>query len=237
MITHINNGEWVIRVQYPKNFSSSRNKTILQYCAWKKVLHIWATDEPYTEWKLKWRYWPLLYAQIDEVCSYQLGIDIDKKWIDILNNQNYKNSKMIYFDMNHLNELDYHPEVIIFGETIEHLMNLETALSNLKTIMHKDTILIISTPNCHYIWFFLNSILWFEGLHEDHKVFFSFWYLYNLLRFNKISIIEWYFTKLDRYHDTSSLNIFWKISYVFMKVFQRIFRYSTETLLVICKKV
>ena len=50
--------------------------------------------------------------------------------------------------MNKFEELDYVPDVIIFGEVIEHLMNLETALTNLKKVMSKDTLLIISTPNC-----------------------------------------------------------------------------------------
>jgi 2-polyprenyl-3-methyl-5-hydroxy-6-metoxy-1,4-benzoquinol methylase len=35
-------------------------------------------------------------------------------------------------NMDKFEELDYFPDVIIFGEVIEHLMNLEVAISNLK---------------------------------------------------------------------------------------------------------
>jgi 2-polyprenyl-3-methyl-5-hydroxy-6-metoxy-1,4-benzoquinol methylase len=53
--------------------------------------------------------------------------------------------------MNNLENLDYKPDVIIFSEVIEHLMNIEIALSNLKKIMTSDTLLIIDTPNAFYI--------------------------------------------------------------------------------------
>gem|GEM_PF-5419577 len=42
-----------MKIEYPKNFSESRNKTILDYCINKKVLHIGACDAPFTEEKLK----------------------------------------------------------------------------------------------------------------------------------------------------------------------------------------
>lgn len=137
-----------MKIEYPKNFSESRNKTILDYCINKKVLHIWACDAPFTEEKLKWKHWPLLYKEIDKVCKEQLWIDLDKKSINLLNRQKiFTNSKTVFFDMNKLEELNYKADVIIFWEVIEHLMNIEIAISNIKKIMKKDTILIISTPN------------------------------------------------------------------------------------------
>jgi 2-polyprenyl-3-methyl-5-hydroxy-6-metoxy-1,4-benzoquinol methylase len=51
--------------------------------------------------------------------------------------------------MNNLERLHYAPDVIIFGETIEHLMNLGVAFTNLKKVMGKETVLIVSTPNCY----------------------------------------------------------------------------------------
>lgn len=220
-----------MKKSYPKNFSESRNKTIIEYCKNKKVLHVWACDSPYTIEKLKWEIWPLLYKEIDNVCEEQVWIDLDKESIEILNSQKeFKKSKVIYFDMNKLEELDYNPDIIIFWEVIEHLMNIETALSNIKKIMWKDTILIISTPNAYYFWWFINSVFWKEYLHDDHKILFSYWYLENMLKFNSIYIEKWYFTTLDTIETKKKLDILWK-----MNKYLNIFRYNTDTLLIICK--
>jgi hypothetical protein len=77
-------------VKYPKNFVKTRNNTILEYCKWKKILHIWACDSPLTKEKYNWKLWPLLYKEIDKVCSEQLWIDLDESAINFLNSKNNK---------------------------------------------------------------------------------------------------------------------------------------------------
>ena len=225
-----------MKVIYPKNFSPSRNKIILDYCKWKKVLHIWACDAPYTLGKFSWEMWPLLYKEIDKVCSKQLWIDLDKESIGFLNfkKEDFPNSEVKFFDMNKLEDLDFEADIIIFWEVIEHLMNLEIALTNLKKVMDKDTFLIISTPNAYYINNFINALFWFEYMHEDHKVYFSYWYLENLLKFNWIKIEKWYFTFLD--YNKSVLNWKWKIMENFMeKIICKISPYISSDLLIITK--
>lgn len=223
-----------MKVIYPKNFSPSRNKIILDYCKWKKVLHIWACDAPFTEAKYNWETWPLLYREIDKVCSKQLWIDLDKESISFLNSKKeyFPNSEVKFFNMNKLEDLDFEPEVIIFGEVIEHLMNLETALSNLKKVMNKDTLLIISTPNAFSINNFINALFWFEYIHEDHKITFTYWTIKILLKFNWINIDKFYFTKLDR---TFKYNLLWKIINYIWKTINKIFISTNETLLIIWK--
>lgn len=226
-----------MKVIYPKNFSPSRNKVILDYCKWKKVLHIWACDAPYTKEKYNWDMWPLLYREIDKICSYQLWIDLDKESIQFLNSKKseFKNSKIDFFDMNKLEDLDFEPDIIIFGEVIEHLMNLEIALTNLKKVMSDDTLLIISTPNAYHVLHQINAILWFENMHEDHKVYFSYWYLQNLLKYNWIKIEKWFFTFLD--YNKNILNWKWKIMIFFAeKIFCKLFPSTSSVLLVITKK-
>lgn len=226
-----------MNIIYPKNFSSSRNKVIIEYCVNKKVLHIWACDSPYTQWKMQGKYGPLLYKEIDLVCWEQLWIDLDGESVDYLNNsKEFKNSKALFFDMNKIAELDFKPDVIIFWETIEHLMNLETALTNLKQAMNSDTILVISTPNAYYLSNFIASIFGREGFHDDHKVLFSYGYLQNLLKYNDLQIVKGYFTTLDSFL-WPSLNIFWKIRYVLEMPLQLLLRFNTSTLLLFCKKM
>jgi len=223
-----------MKVLYPKNFSKSRNQIILDYCKWKKVLHIWACDAPFTLESLNWEVWPLLYKEIDKVCSYQLWIDIDKESINLLNSmKDFKNSEIKYFDMNKLEDLNFKPDVIIFWEVIEHLMNLEIALTNLKKVMNENTLLIISTPNAFYIQNFVHAFFGFEYMHEDHKVLFSYWYLKNLLKFNWLKVEKGYFTYLDL------TKKWWKKQNRRTKLFYfigKIIPYYSSTLLFICKK-
>lgn len=224
-----------MKIKYPKNYNSSRNQLIINYCKWKKVLHIWACDSPYTIEKYYWNMWPLLYRDIDKVCLEQLWIDLDKKSIDFLNDKkdDFKKSNISFLNMNKLQELNYKPDVIIFWEVIEHLMNIEVALTNIKKVMNKDTILIISTPNCFYFPNFINTFFWFEQMHEDHKVFFSYWYLKNLLNFNNLFELNFYFTKLDTF---SKQNIKWKIINIMTKILLIFSKWFSETLLFIVKK-
>ncbi len=226
-----------MKVLYPRNFSESRNAVILEYCAGKKVLHIGAADAPYTAWKLIGNYWPLLYKQVNDVCREQLGLDLDVEAINMLNMQwdMFSHSKIIFFDMNNIKDLDFQPDVIIFWETIEHLMNLENALTNLKSIMDDETLLIISTPNAYFVTAFISSIFGREWFHDDHKVLFSYGYLENLLKFNQISVLKGYFTTLDWYN-WENLNFFGKLRYALEFPLHKILKFNSDTILLICKK-
>lgn len=218
-------------IKYKRNFTKDRNTEILKYCEWKKVLHIWACDAPFTNDRLnkKW----FLYQDIDSVCSEQLWIDLDKDSIEFLNNRKeFKKSNVIFVDMNKLESLNFKPDVIIFWEVIEHLMNIEVALTNIKKVMDNNTQLIISTPNAFYLMNFIFSLFWKEVMHEDHKVLFSQWYLQNMLKFNWLIIEKSYFTFLSPY----LLNIYWKISYYITRTISYIVPYWSDTLLIICKK-
>jgi len=224
-----------MKVTYKKNFSQSRNKIILNYCKWKKVLHIWACDSPFTEKKYNWNSWPLLYREIDNICNEQLWIDLDKNSIDFLNSKNeFKKSKIIFFDMNKLESLNFQPDIIIFWEVIEHLMNLEIALTNLKNIMNKNTLLIISTPNAFCINYFINILRNVEYVHEDHKVIFSTATLNNLLNSNWLDIEKIYYTLLDE--DKNKLSMLWKIERTIKQFIMKRKNGFASTLLYIVKK-
>ncbi|MDR2190692.1 MAG: hypothetical protein LBP53_05980 [Candidatus Peribacteria bacterium] len=105
-----------MKIIYPKNFASSRNEVILQYCKGKKILHIGATDAPYTKAKYQGEIGPLLYREIDKVCISQLAIDIDTESIKFLSDKGneFPNSQLIAFDMNRLQDLNFTPDVIVF---------------------------------------------------------------------------------------------------------------------------
>ena len=174
-------------------FLKSRDAYFAKVCANKKVLHIGACDAPYT--LEKHRQGLLLHEKLHMVSSEVVGIDNDEKAVGIMSDLGYND--VICFDMNKVNELDFVPQVIVFGETIEHLMNIEVAISNIKKVMSEDCQLLISTPNAFCLFNFLRAIIKREATHEDHKHYFSPQTLKQLLEANGLKT-EVVFTFLDR---------------------------------------
>lgn len=191
-------------MKIPTKKVKQRDIKLLEYCVWKKVLHIWASDSPYTKEKFNGLMWDFLYRKIDEVCSDQLWVDLDEESVNFLNAQkdSFPRSRSICLDMNQFWDLDYQPDVIIFGEVIEHLMNLETALTNLKKVMNKDTLLIISTPNAYCFEWIIWNFFWRESFHHDHKIYFTHWMLRNLLEYNNFEVVDTYFCDISHQSET-----------------------------------
>jgi len=175
-----------------KQFRAQRDSYIIRYCTGKKVLHIGPTDWPYTERKIESD--GLLYAKIDEVCAKQIGLDLDAEGVDYLNKLHFKKSEIYVQDMNEDFDFDFTPEVIIFGETMEHLMNQEVALSSLKRVMGDETDLIISVPNATYFMQFAYGLIGSEYQHPDHSAAFSYKVMRQLLGKNDLHIEEFLFT-------------------------------------------
>jgi len=175
--------------------NKNRDELIRSICKNKKILHIGATDAPYTQEKFENGL--LLHKTLMECSEKVMGIDIDSSSIDFLKSKGINNINL--FDMNKLGELPFSPDIIIFGEIIEHLQNFQTALDNIKSIMTPETELLISTPNRFYLLSFFIAILQQrEPIHSDHKVVFSYGSLRQLLEANGLKITHFHFTFLPR---------------------------------------
>ncbi len=205
-------------IKVPTKKIKNRNTLIKEYCKWKKILHIWACDAPFTKEKYNWELWEFLYKEIDLVCKEQLWIDLDTESINFLNSKKnyFSNSRIQYFDMNQLENLNFKPDIIVFWEVIEHLMNLEIALTNLKKIMSKNTLLIISTPNAYCFEWILWNFIWKEFFHPDHKMIFTYWLLKNLLKYNWIKEYNFYFCKIPHINNKLHVKILNFISNYFV---------------------
>jgi 2-polyprenyl-3-methyl-5-hydroxy-6-metoxy-1,4-benzoquinol methylase len=196
------------------NYESYRQKYIVERCSGKRVLHIGACDWPYT--KIQIDRGRLLYKKIDAVCKRQLGVDLDKESIDYLKTLQFENSTIIHHDMNKIGELDFIPEVIVFGETLEHLMNLEIAISNIKQAMDSNTELIISVPNALWYMNVINALRGGEHQHPDHSVAWTYKTLHQFLSKNNLSVISTKFAMPISVHELG-----WKgkIANIFVKRF------------------
>ncbi len=211
-----------------KNFTPYRDSYILKKCKNKNVLHIGACDWPYTKERLQDG--RLLYKKIDEVCNKQLGLDLDKESIYLLNSKNFEKSEVIEQDMNTPGGVDFEADIIIFGETLEHLMNLGIALDSLKNMMNAETELIISVPNSTYLRHSIYALFGYEYQHPDHSVSFSYKTLSQLLAKKDLDVQEFLFTYLVS--GAGALNWRGKIAHWITRPFGSMFPMLSSTLLV-----
>lgn len=221
----------------PKKFLryiGKRDAYIVNLCKGKKVLHIGASDWPLT--KERWERGDLLYIRIGEVSIQQLGIDLVKEGSEFLNEKHIPNSEILVRDMNELQDIKFTPDVIVFGETLEHLMNLETALINLKKVMNKNTMLLITVPNAFHFMNFLFALFRKEHQHPDHSVAFTFKTLTQLIGKNDLTIQDFCFSSLEVSSDTRIMNWKGKIMYTLIRIMTLISPVFSETLIVQVKK-
>ncbi len=194
-----------------KNFVKNRNEFILNCCRDKKVLHIGACDAPFT--KIKFYNNSLLFKQINDVAMNQLGIDIDVEGIKIMKELGFSN--VIFADMNIDTSFDFEPDIIIFGETIEHIMNLESAFNSLKKLMGANTELLISTPNFITFSKLFHAFFGKEFMHPDHNLVFTPRALEQLLGKVELDITQKIVTFLPNH-----LSNFWgKLDFIFARLF------------------
>jgi len=211
---------------FKRNFVLYRNSFILSYCKWKKILHIWMCDAPFT--KNKFINGELLHSELLKISDNVYWIDIDENSIIYLQSKGINNLYCIDFtdtkNVDFLKEFNF--DIIILWETMEHLENPWFFLDWLKKIMNNKTELLISVPNNFSL---INNLYWIisqEHIHSDHKIWFSMWLLYQILSSKWFNINYYYFTFLKK--PNFIINI-WSI-------FFRIFPVFSNNLMVICQK-
>ena len=222
-----------------KNYIKNREAYIIDKCKNKKVLHLGCCDSPYTEFKFSKE--TALFQRIEKVCKTQQGLDIDKAAIRHLHGMGFKDVE--FFDLNQPGDVNFEPEVIVFADTLEHLMNLETALSSLKRLMNEETELIITVPNATMFFRIKGNFLGKIQEHKDHKVSFTYPSLKQLLNFNDLKVDSILFAgelNIDNSHSLKQPRAFpyrlLKGFYlVFYKLLSNAFPLFSECLLMTCR--
>ncbi len=141
----------------------------------KKVLDMGCVDHNIKrEISNKW-----LHKRIASVAKEIVGLDYDSKNVEILNKKGYN---MVCEDAENFN-LNKKFDVIIAGELIEHLMNAGNFLESVKKHMHKDSVLILTTPNAFGIRRILGSLITGRlSENSEHVSYYSDTTLYQLLK-------------------------------------------------------
>jgi len=175
-------------------FCPDRDERIVEWSTGRRVLHIGACDAPYT--KRKFERGLLLHPKLAAVASELRGIDLDREAIKLMERLGYP---IAHFDMNNARELGFRAEVIVFGETIEHLANFDSTFKCLRSIMVDGTRLIISTPNAFYSRRFVDAAFGTERTHEEHTCLFSLQTLRQMLARYGLEVEEAAYTFLPRH--------------------------------------
>jgi hypothetical protein len=224
-----------------KNYTKNRELFILDKCKDKRVLHLGCCSSPNTEFKFGKDI--ALFQRIEKVCKVQQGLDIDRKEIKYLNDLGYNN--ISFFDLNQPGEIDFKPEIIVFADTLEHLMNLEVALSSLRQLMNENTELIVTVPNATMLSRVIGNFRGVIKENTDHKVSFTYSALMQLLEFNKLKVNNIYLAgelNIERsYNEKTGLNLITHkfirgVYNIIYKPLINIFPLFSECLIITCSR-
>lgn len=182
-----------------------KNELILNLCKDKTVLDLGCIDHSADIALKLGNNW--LHKQIKEVALHLTGVDILEEDASLLKLHGYE---ICCEDVENFN-LNKTFDVIVAGDIIEHLSNIGLFLKCIINHMHKDSLLIITTPNPFNVEQTMSAIFHNQiNINEQHTTWLSphnFWELSE--RFN-LSIIDFYWID-TRFH--------FKISRRFSKFF------------------
>jgi len=225
-----------------RNCVKNREKFIIDKCNDKRVLHLGCCDAPYTNFKFGND--KSLFQRIEKVAESQKGLDIDNDGLEYISSLGHDVS---FFDLNNPEKIDFNPEIIIFADTLEHLMNLQICLSSLKGLMNENVELIITVPNATMFERFFGNFKGHIQEHPDHKISFTYSALKQLLIFNDLAISGIFVSdqlhldkniveKTDKtYFKDILLSPFRASKFVLRKILVTLFPLFSECLIVVCK--
>lgn len=188
---------------------------ILNKCKDKSVLDLGCVEHDLFNNRIKDGTW--LHMNFKTVAKSLVGVDILREYIPELQNMGYS---IFYGNVEKLEEVkelkDKKFYVIIAGDLIEHLYNHGMFLDSIKLFCHKNTEIIITTPNCFSTHFFIPNLLKEETGREDHTCWFSEKTLKQLFIMNGFNVFEFYFRNDQR---INGIRPFFKV--MFKRLFPR----------------
>jgi len=150
----------------------NRLKYVSNLCEGKRVLDIGCYDETAIDSKKETNYW--LHGLISEKAKMVIGIDSS----DLIKNEikTGDNSKIIKLDLNDIDSdfvKKYPIDIIVAGELIEHIENVQHFIKNLAHL-YPGCKLVLTTPNSTSLTNTLLALINRESNHKDHLHIFSY---------------------------------------------------------------
>jgi len=159
----------------------------------KSVLHIGCTDHKELI-DIKMENHGYLHVKLMKYAKIVHGIDINKEAIGYLRSK-YDVTNIYHCDITQTkipNELLPSYDVVLIPETIEHILDLGSFLKSAKKFMSLKSLLVIGTPNSFKLHSFFTVLRGYEEINPDHKYYFSYSTLRNLLENTGFVVDKWY---------------------------------------------
>jgi hypothetical protein len=170
-----------------------REEYILDKANNKRILHFGFVDFPFTADKVSNK--SILHLKLKNVAKYLFGVDINKAALNQYRNLT-KDKNNIILDVQqencNINLLKNNYDLVILGETLEHLKNPGIALKNLNKICltNKNSALLITVPNSFAINGVIFALFGNECVHSDHYCYFSPYTVSKLLKDSGFKIVD-----------------------------------------------
>jgi len=176
-------------MKLPKIDTCDRVEFIMKYAKGKSVLHLGCAEAPFTEEHVEKG--TLLHQRLSKVAGSLSGVDISEEGIEIMRRAGI--SDLYIADATKLlsEKIDQKFDVIVAGEILEHVTDVGFFLDSMKSVTHKDSFVVITTP--HYASIKrIPRLLWRnEVVHPDHLYYFSYATLIKLFEIKAYDAIEW----------------------------------------------
>ncbi|HEY7397318.1 MAG TPA: methyltransferase domain-containing protein [Gaiellaceae bacterium] len=151
----------------PTEPPADRRGLIVGACRGKRVIHLGFTDEHLTADKQRSGRW--LHADLDEVASSLVGLDLDREGVERAQALGYEAYVVDAQSATAIRRLSLQPaDVVVAGEIIEHLESPGHFLRAVKPLLADGGRLIVTTPNAYRTVGFLAPLLGEELIHPDH---------------------------------------------------------------------
>jgi 2-polyprenyl-3-methyl-5-hydroxy-6-metoxy-1,4-benzoquinol methylase len=185
-------------VYLPSITAENRVDFILSRIQGRKVLHLGCADWPFTRKKLQKG--SLLHQRMATFAGELVGLDLEAEAIVMMREAGIENLHLGNSEATLFESLHDTYDVIVAGEILEHVLNPGLFLNSIRSVCHRESIVIITTPNFAPIKR-LPRLLWRnEVIHPDHVAYYSVSTLTRLLNLSHYQVEEWhtYWTDVGR---------------------------------------
>lgn len=171
-----------------------RDDLILELCQGRSVIHLGATDYPFTQEKAGRG--ALLHQKLAKTARTLVGIDSSQESIDLLKRE-FGISDILFQDLSSPAPAPVEPaEVVVCADIIEHVNSPYALLEHCKSMCREDGQILLTTINGLAAKAFLRNLMRREAVHPDHVAWYSLGTLGALaarcsLRVNNVSFFSY----------------------------------------------
>jgi len=173
----------------PKIRLTNRIEFIERYARGKRVLHVGCADVPFTRDRLTRG--ELLHQRLCGCAAELHGVDLSEEGIEIMRSAGFGDLYVADCEKPLSQSTPGGYDVVIAGETLEHVLNAGDFLSSLKSACGPDGRIILTTPSHASLKINLRLLKRVELVHPEHVAYYSYSTLSRLLDMVGLEATDW----------------------------------------------